>query len=89
MNKYENIKTIEAYNSLLNSGMFWEFHPELTGDWDKDRDMVSLETPKKCDKTYLCANCKQENMFKRKPSRPISEHITGYCKHCGHVVYCS
>lgn len=25
------------YESLLKSGMFWEFHPELTGEWDKDK----------------------------------------------------
>lgn len=26
----------EEYNQLLHSGMFWEFHPELTGEWRKD-----------------------------------------------------
>ena len=26
----------EQYNKLLRSGMFWEFHPELTGVWEKD-----------------------------------------------------
>lgn len=26
----------EDYCSLLNSGMFWEFYPELSGDYDKD-----------------------------------------------------
>jgi hypothetical protein len=25
------------YESLLKSGMFWEFHPELTGEWNKDK----------------------------------------------------
>jgi hypothetical protein len=25
------------YQLVLKSGMFWEFHPELTGDWDKDK----------------------------------------------------
>lgn len=23
------------YNLLLKSGMFWEFYPELTGNWEK------------------------------------------------------
>ena len=26
------------YLKLLHSGMFWEFHPELTGDWEKDKE---------------------------------------------------
>lgn len=26
------------YNRLLKSGMFWEFFPDLTGDWEKDED---------------------------------------------------
>jgi hypothetical protein len=28
----------EDYIKLLNSGMFWEFHPELTGVWEKDKE---------------------------------------------------
>ena len=27
----------QEYESLLKSGMFWEFYPELTGEWDKDK----------------------------------------------------
>lgn len=27
----------ELYDKALNSGMFFEFYPELSGDWDKDR----------------------------------------------------
>jgi hypothetical protein len=27
----------EEYLGLLKSGMFWEFYPQLTGDWDKDK----------------------------------------------------
>lgn len=37
---YKNIKTEENYNKLLNSGMFWEFHPELSGDWKKDKQLI-------------------------------------------------
>ena len=48
---YKQIQTLENYNILLKSGMFWEFHPELTGDWDKDKIIIngagSLKTPKK------------------------------------------
>lgn len=27
----------EAYDKLLKSGMFFEFHPTWIGDWDKDK----------------------------------------------------
>ena len=27
----------DDYDKLLASGMFWEFHPEWTGEWDKDK----------------------------------------------------
>mgnify|MGYP003603720872 FL=1 len=38
---YKQIQTLENYNMLLRSGMFWEFHPELTGDWDKDKIIIN------------------------------------------------
>lgn len=28
----------DEYDGLLKSGMFFEFYPELTGDWSKDKD---------------------------------------------------
>lgn len=37
---YKNIQTKENYDKLLSSGMFWEFHPELSGNWDADRSVV-------------------------------------------------
>ena len=39
--RYRNIKTEENYMSLLKSGMFWEFHPELTGNWDLDEPVIN------------------------------------------------
>jgi hypothetical protein len=30
------------YNLLLKSGMFWEFYPELNGNWEKDCDAWCL-----------------------------------------------
>ena len=33
---YTQIKTKENYDKLLSSGMFFEFHPELTGNYEKD-----------------------------------------------------
>jgi hypothetical protein len=40
MEKYKQINTEENYNKLLNSGMFWEFHPELTGTWEVDIKLI-------------------------------------------------
>lgn len=37
---YEQIKSKENYYKLLESGMFWEFHPELTGDWETDKVVI-------------------------------------------------
>ena len=37
---YKNIQSKENYDKLLSSGMFWEFHPELSGNWDSDKVVV-------------------------------------------------
>jgi hypothetical protein len=37
---YEQIKTKENYDKLLISGMLWEFYPELTGDWEIDKEII-------------------------------------------------
>jgi hypothetical protein len=41
--KYEKIRTKEEYELLLKSGMFWEFHPELTGNWEEDYTTIINE----------------------------------------------
>ena len=38
---YKHIDTEEGYNKLLEDGMFFEFHPELTGEWEKDKHIIS------------------------------------------------
>jgi hypothetical protein len=40
MEEYKQINTEENYNKLLNSGMFWEMHPELTGTWEVDKKLI-------------------------------------------------
>lgn len=37
------IQNKEEYDLLLKSGMFWEFHPELSGDWRKDKHLLDIE----------------------------------------------
>ena len=41
MDVYKNIKTEKTYNILLKSGMFWEFHPELSGVWSDDKIIIN------------------------------------------------
>jgi hypothetical protein len=38
--RYSRIKSRADYDALLKSGMLFEFHPELTGDWQVDRDTI-------------------------------------------------
>ena len=38
---YEKIKTKDDYDFLLKSGMFFEFHPELSGNWEKDKCVIA------------------------------------------------
>tara|TARA_R110000737_G_scaffold344703_1_gene372219 strand:+ start:643 stop:963 length:321 start_codon:yes stop_codon:yes gene_type:complete len=40
MNRYEQINTEESYTKLLNSGMFWEMHPQLIGKWEVDKKLI-------------------------------------------------
>ena len=37
---YDKIQKKKDYLKLLKSGMFWEFHPELTGQWGKDKKTI-------------------------------------------------
>ena len=39
--RYNNIKTKENYDLLINSGMFGEFYPELTWDWETDKKIMN------------------------------------------------
>jgi hypothetical protein len=56
MDMYKNIKTKENYLSLLNSGMFWEFHPELSGDWSCDQVLINDGDFKEHDVVVLKTN---------------------------------
>jgi N6-adenosine-specific RNA methylase IME4 len=52
MDRYKQIKTRKHYDMLLASGMFWEFHPELTGVWSEDRLLIQAEDVKKYNVIY-------------------------------------
>lgn len=33
-----DVKVKDSYMKLLRSGMFFEFYPDLTGEWEEDKD---------------------------------------------------
>jgi len=37
---YKIIRSRIKYFSLLKSGMFFEFYPGLTGDWEQDKNII-------------------------------------------------
>jgi len=37
---YSKIKKKKDYDKLLKTGMFFEFFPTLTGNWNEDRDII-------------------------------------------------
>lgn len=43
----KNVKTMEYsrahYDTLIASGMAWEFHPWLTGNWEDDKEQFIKE----------------------------------------------
>lgn len=41
--KYDKIKQKNDYLLLLSSGMFYEMHPELSGNWDVDVKAIRSE----------------------------------------------
>lgn len=34
---YQFIRSKPEYLKLIDSGLFWEFYPELTGNWNIDK----------------------------------------------------
>lgn len=38
--KYTLLKNKDRYLTLLKSGMFWEYYPELSGNWDEDIKII-------------------------------------------------
>lgn len=42
--KYDKIQHKSDYMLLLNSGMFYEMHPELSGNWDVDKKVIKSES---------------------------------------------
>ena len=43
---YKHIQTRKNYDLLINSGMFWEFFPNLSGNWFEDREIIYSEIAK-------------------------------------------
>lgn len=43
------IRNKREYDLLLKSGMFWEFHPELSGEWSKDELLIGTIGEEVCE----------------------------------------
>ncbi len=54
-------KKEKDYFDLLKSGMFWEIYPQLTGEWEKDKDEY-IKSEEFLDKNFR-NNKKQENRW--------------------------
>lgn len=47
ISKVLEIECKKEYEALIKSGMAWEFHPWLTGDWDIDKEQFINEISNK------------------------------------------
>ena len=72
---YKQIKNKEDYDKLLNSGMFWEFHPELSGDWNKDKNSILDVHTKQEDSKLFTFVCVTEDDIKNE-YKHIAETLT-------------
>ena len=44
----KELKAKIEYNDILNSGMFLECYPNLTGNWELDKDFWAVEYKQIC-----------------------------------------
>ena len=78
LNKQQKIDAMNSHHKLVKSGMFWEFYPELSGEWNKDRhawfkiflqDLKKVEKNKDVEPRYLIPICKRHQRFQTKNGR--------------------
>ena len=43
IDRYRSLRTKENYDLLINSGMFGEFYPELTCNWEVDKKVINRD----------------------------------------------
>lgn len=48
MSKYDKISTKDKYESVIKTGMFWEWYPELSGIWFDDQKIINSRPTKIC-----------------------------------------
>jgi hypothetical protein len=76
--------TKEEYDKVKASGMMWEFHPELSGDWEKDKLILNHPSRVKSEKP------KKDNEKGIKNQVDYSEYECPYAhlkKECGHKLH--
>ena len=61
MNEVFEIECKKEYEALLKSGMAWEFHPWLTGMWEKDKEQFIKEVSDKVRNVVNNAHTEDKN----------------------------
>ena len=75
LTRQQKIDAMNSHHKLVKSGMFWEFHPELSGEWNKDRQewykvfIKDLEKVREQEPRYLIPICKKHQRFQTKNGR--------------------
>lgn len=84
----------EEYEKLLKSGMFWEFHPQLSGEWEKDKNewvIIQNELKKLREKQLYNINegiSKKfieeslQYIYKNNPPLPVEERKITFTRGC-------
>ena len=78
---YEKIKTKDDYDLLLKSGMFGEFHPELSGNWEEDKNTISDN----CSKISIMSNL-QEKTNKEYPMYDVATSVSKTDEYNGNEI---
>lgn len=63
----------QEYEKVLASGMFWEFHPELTGEWEKDKDKFKAYRQPVSEASYYIPV--PQKQWEQKPVCSITEEV--------------
>lgn len=88
MNTYR-ISTKEKYDQLLKSGMFWICYPELSGNWEADKEIIMrndiieqlvsyIKPLLKDSAVYICPKCMKVATIVTNP------FYYWKCGECGH-----
>lgn len=61
MNEILEKECKKEYDALIKSGMAWEFHPWLTGNWNDDKEQFINEICKKVESVIKDVHTENKN----------------------------